>query len=101
MKKILNVFLVCCILFLSGCGNKTPELTGELTDTNTTNEITETTTISETTEPTDAPFPEGMGSIKRNQKSLYGENTGTDDQSGGADPSGGLGGGGGQNAGPL
>ena len=39
--------------------------------TNTTNEITETTTISETTEPTEAPFPEGMGSIKRNQKSLY------------------------------
>lgn len=88
MKKFLNVFLACCILFLSGCGNKTPEATGEFTESNitTTDEITETTTISETTKPTEAPFPEGMTSIKRNQKSLYGEKTGTDKTYTGLEP---------------
>lgn len=88
MKKFLNILLACSILFLSGCGNKTPEPMGELTESNitTTNEITETTTMSGTTEPTEAPFPEGMGSIKRNEKSVYGKKTGTDKTYTGLEP---------------
>jgi hypothetical protein len=72
MKKIFAIILTLAIVCLCGCGNKTPEAQGELTESNitTTNEITETTTMSETTEPTEAPFPEGMGSIKRNEKSV-------------------------------
>lgn len=79
MKKFFNIFLACSVLFLSACGNKTPEASGELTesDVTTTDEITETTTISATTDPTEAPFPEGMGSANKNSKAVYGKKTGT------------------------
>lgn len=73
MKKLCLGLIAFCITLFSACGGNTEENT-----TNTTNELTETTTtITGTTGPTEAPFPEGMGTIKRNQKSLYGENTGT------------------------
>ena len=80
MKRIFAIVLTLVIVFLCGCGNKIPESQGELTESKitTTDEFTETTTMSETTEPTEAPFPEGMGSVKRNQKSVYGKKTGTD-----------------------
>lgn len=79
MKRFLCLILIGVVLF-SACGNKTPEIEGNITEeySSTTNELTETTTISETTEPTEAPFPEGMSSgIKKNTKSIYGKNTGT------------------------
>lgn len=73
MKKLCLGLIVFCITLFSACGGNTEENT-----TNTTNELTETTTtITGTTGPTEAPFPEGMSTIKRNNKSLYGENTGT------------------------
>ena len=88
MKRIFAIVLTLVIVFLCGCGNKTPESQGELTESKitTTDEFTETTTMSETTEPTEAPFPEGMGSIKRNQKSVYGKKTGTDKTYTGLEP---------------
>lgn len=79
MKRFLCLILIGVVLF-SACGNKTPEIEGNITEeySSTTNELTETTTISETTDPTEAPFPEGMSSgIKENTKSIYGKNTGT------------------------
>ncbi len=73
MKKLCLGLIVFCITLFSACGSNTEENT-----TNTTNELTETTTtITGTTGPTEAPSPEGMSTIKRNNKSLYGENTGT------------------------
>ena len=73
MKKLCLGLIVFCITLFSACGGNTEENT-----TNTTNELTETTTtITGTTGPTEAPFPEGMSTIKRNGESFYGENTGT------------------------
>lgn len=89
MKKVLCLILV--FLLLSGCGannndnnsDSTTTTTTEMTTINnsvteSTNEITETTHYSVTTEATEAPLPEGMSSsIVKNNKSVYGKNTGT------------------------
>ena len=73
MKKLCLGLIAFCITLFSACGG-----TAQQNTTSTTNELTETTTtITGTTGPTEAPFPEGMSTIKRNNKSLYGENTGT------------------------
>ncbi len=103
MRKIISLLLVLCVVLLSACGGKneeitttetTTEITTQITTTEvttteattipttekateTTNEITETTRLSATTEPTNAPIPEGMSTISKNSKSIYGKNTGT------------------------
>ena len=52
MKRFLCLILIGVVLF-SACGNKTPEIEGNITEeySSTTNELTETTTISKRSTP--------------------------------------------------
>ena len=88
MKRLISLFLVCAVCFFSGCGSK-PQNTQEgmnENSTTTTDEFTQTTTFSETTDPTEAPFPEGMGTVTANKKSVYGKKTGTEKTYTGLEP---------------
>lgn len=87
MKRIFILLLCFCLCALfTSCGNKTGKGKTDII-TETTDEVTETTTeISETTKPTEAPSPEGMNSIARNIKAIYGKKTGTDKTYTGLEP---------------
>ena len=86
MKKVIALLLIFCVALLGACGTKTPESQGGSTSFDTTNEITETIISSETTNATEAPFPEGMGTIEKNKKSVYGNKTGTKETYTGLEP---------------
>ncbi len=84
MKKFISVLLILSVLLFSGCGKNT-ETQGSTNEENIiiTDEFTETTERIDTTEvtegdeETEVPLPEGMGTINRNPKSVYGKKTGT------------------------
>lgn len=88
MKRLISLFLVCAVCFFSGCGSKPQNTQDGITEnsTTTTDEFTQTTTFSETTDPTEAPFPEGMGTVTANEKSVYGKKTGTEKTYTGLEP---------------
>lgn len=82
MKKISALILVLCVVLFSACGVNNENIT----TTETTDELTETTTKSETTQATEAPLPEGMSTVKKNLKSIYGKKTGTNKTYTGLEP---------------
>ncbi len=88
MRKISAIVLSLAIVLLCGCVNEPLDSQGEVgeSEITTTDEFTETTTQSETTEPTEAPLPEGMSSVRKNKKSVYGKNTGTEKTYTGLEP---------------